>query len=306
MVFPPLLADFTVVCTKLLERLRQTWLQSDPAGCQQLLHELYGMASSLGARELSQRCRTLEDQVRQGTLPPIEAFQALEDAYHGAHATLALYQQELLQRPGAVKPLPSLTTTATLLLVEDHLLTQQVVQRLLEERADWRLIPVSCAEEALDYLRRNPPPDLIILDLNLPSPGDTVLSGLRFIEQLQPPLPFIVLTVDSSRASLEAAFTAGALGYCVKPPHPDHLYAAVTVALTWSAERRQHSQQLLQQQAVGILMATHHLSSHEAQRTLRQLARQRRRNVQEIAQAVVDAQTVLNDLSGLESRPEDR
>src|SRR4051812_4876455 len=87
------------------------------------------------------------------------------------------------------EPLPP---RKTVLVVEDDYSTREGLACLLGEEFN-----VRCAahgEEALQYLRGNPAPDLILLDLMMP-----VLSGWEFRrQQLQEPalsnIPVVVLT----------------------------------------------------------------------------------------------------------------
>jgi len=68
----------------------------------------------------------------------------------------------------------------------------------------YRAVPAGNGQEALDYLRRAPVPDLIILDLWMP-----VMDGWQFrSEQVKDPrlknVPVIVVTALSDRADVDA------------------------------------------------------------------------------------------------------
>lgn len=85
--------------------------------------------------------------------------------------------------------------------------------------------PVRDGQEAVAYLEakgdfndrhKNPMPDIIILDLNLPG-----MSGFDFLnwfrEESGLSLPVLIFTVSTSAEDRERAIAAGAAGYYVKP-----------------------------------------------------------------------------------------
>lgn len=187
-----------------------------------------------------------------------------------------------------------------ILLVEDNRLTQELVQDMLTE---YRLQIVASGVEAL-HLCRESPPDLLIVDLNLITPPDSTekkLSGLDLLRQLSVAIPFIVLTADRSSDTRRAAIKAGALAYYLKPPDPDNLVSTVEVALALAAERKHWEQQAKIQYAIGILMALYKMDENQARQALRALAAAERRKMDEIAQQIVTAQTMLNRLAGWNS-----
>ena len=82
-------------------------------------------------------------------------------------------------------------------------------------------------EQALAFLRRErgyaeaPPPDLVLLDLNLPRRnGIEVLTEMRADEALAQ-IPVIVLTSSAERRDVEACYAAGANAFVVKPQDLD-------------------------------------------------------------------------------------
>jgi CheY-like chemotaxis protein len=80
-----------------------------------------------------------------------------------------------------------------ILVVEDDAATQDALMLILE-RERHVVTVVKNGQEAMDYLRHNPPPDLILLDLSIP-----VLSGIDFQQEQQrnPALAGIRLIVMS-------------------------------------------------------------------------------------------------------------
>ena len=115
-----------------------------------------------------------------------------------------------------------------ILLVEDSpsdvVLTREA---LLESRIANELTVVRDGEQALAYLRRQPPfehaarPDLVLLDLNLPNlDGRDVLRAVRADPELAG-LPIIVLTTSDAEDDVRAAYAAYANSYVQKPVNMD-------------------------------------------------------------------------------------
>jgi CheY-like chemotaxis protein len=90
-----------------------------------------------------------------------------------------------------------------ILVVEDDEDAREAMVALLEMKG-YQAVPAGNGKEALDYLRRAPVPDLIILDLWMP-----VMDGWQFrSEQVRDPrlaeIPVIVVTALSDRADVDA------------------------------------------------------------------------------------------------------
>jgi CheY-like chemotaxis protein len=90
-----------------------------------------------------------------------------------------------------------------ILVVEDDEDAREAMVALLELKG-YQAVPAGNGKEALDYLRRAPVPDLIILDLWMP-----VMDGWQFrSEQVRDPrlaeIPVIVVTALSDRADVDA------------------------------------------------------------------------------------------------------
>jgi CheY-like chemotaxis protein len=124
--------------------------------------------------------------------------------------------------------LSSATIPIDILLVEDSpsdvVLTREALR---ESRIANDLTVVRDGEQALAYLRRQPPyedatrPDLVLLDLNLPNlDGRDVLRAVRADENLAT-LPIIVLTTSDADADIRAAYASHANSYVQKPVNMD-------------------------------------------------------------------------------------
>lgn len=101
---------------------------------------------------------------------------------------------------------------SSILLVEDHLDTQLLMRQILKKDGA-RVHAVGTGHEAFEYLRNNPAPDLILLDLTLPEmTGEEFLSDLR---KTHPDLPVLIISGWDNLEERAAAM--GANGSVRKP-----------------------------------------------------------------------------------------
>jgi CheY-like chemotaxis protein len=120
------------------------------------------------------------------------------------------------------------------LLVEDDpgdvLMTREA---FTDNKVRNRLTVVSDGEEALAYLRRDPPytdavrPDLILLDLNLPRrDGREVLAEIKGDPALHQ-IPVVVLTTSQSDEDILRSYELHANAYVTKPVDFDRFIEVV-------------------------------------------------------------------------------
>ena len=116
--------------------------------------------------------------------------------------------------------------TARVLIIEDDPNVAEVVARYLE-REGYRVETVADGAEGLDQALRDPP-DLVVLDLMLPS-----LGGLEVCRRLRAaaPVPVIMLTARGEEADRIAGLELGADDYVAKPFSPRELTARVKAVL---------------------------------------------------------------------------
>ncbi|MGH7322046.1 MAG: ATP-binding protein, partial [Candidatus Rokuibacteriota bacterium] len=102
------------------------------------------------------------------------------------------------------------------LYAEDNLANLKLVQYLLADRPEVRLLPATHGALALS-LARDHRPHLILLDLDLADmPGEEVLRQLKaHPETLH--IPVVVVTASNAHDSMERLLAAGAYGYLTKP-----------------------------------------------------------------------------------------
>ena len=147
--------------------------------------------------------------------------------------------------------------------------------------------------EALEKTKRLRP-DLLLLDIKMPQQ-----DGLTVAETLasEMPLPIVMLTAFSERSLIERAANAAVMGYLVKPIHENKLGPMIELAVarfeamqTAAREAYRLQGQLearsLIDDAKRVLMATG-LSEEEAYYRLQMTARDKRRSMREVAEAVI-------------------
>ncbi len=119
---------------------------------------------------------------------------------------------------------------ARVLVVEDDPNVAEVVTRYLE-REGYQVDAVADGAEALRRALADPP-DLVVLDLMLPS-----LSGLEVCRRLRAsaPVPVIMLTARGEEADRIAGLELGADDYMAKPFSPRELTARVKAVLRRAA-----------------------------------------------------------------------
>lgn len=119
-------------------------------------------------------------------------------------------------------------------LIEDHADSRRVLMRVLNRTA---LMECPCAfstcEEALEALRTQPPPDVILLDVGLP--GMSGIEGIPRLKELSPRTHIIMLTVFDDPEKVFNAICAGASGYLLKSSDEDAIATAVNEVLKGGA-----------------------------------------------------------------------
>lgn len=112
-----------------------------------------------------------------------------------------------------------------ILVVEDEPETAEILQRLLERRGYQVSVSMN-GKEALEKINKDPP-DLVILDLNLPKlPGEEVCKEIRKDEKLKD-IPVVMLTGKSSDTDKVIGKVIGADFYLTKPIEVDNLLRVV-------------------------------------------------------------------------------
>ncbi len=102
------------------------------------------------------------------------------------------------------------------LVVEDSKTIRMILCEYLR-KMNIEAVEAADGREALERLKEMPPPDLMLVDWNMP-----VMSGIDFIRAVRElrtydPLPVIMVTTNSEYEHLGTAMEAGANEYIQKP-----------------------------------------------------------------------------------------
>lgn len=109
----------------------------------------------------------------------------------------------------------SAQSIASVWLVEDNEAYRRTIRRVLN-----RIAGLSCdqafawCEQAIEALKQQQPPDVVLLDVGLP--GMDGLKGISLIKRISPSTQVIMLTVFDDQEKIFQAICAGASGYLLK------------------------------------------------------------------------------------------
>ena len=110
-------------------------------------------------------------------------------------------------------------------LVDDHALCRNGLTELLHHRGNIKVVAALGDPSRVPGVLREQRPDLLVLDLRMPS-GD----GLALLRQLRAEgcdTPTLILTMSDSEADLAAALRAGVRGYLLKDMEPEEVIGAI-------------------------------------------------------------------------------
>jgi putative two-component system response regulator len=111
-------------------------------------------------------------------------------------------------------------TWARVLIVDDQLSNVVLLQRMLEQWGYTDVVATTRSAEVPD-LCLSSPPDLILLDLQMPKPnGFELMEILRPVTHGPPSVPVLVLTADATQPTRQRALAAGASDFLSKPLDP--------------------------------------------------------------------------------------
>ena len=143
--------------------------------------------------------------------------------------------------------------------------------------------------------------DLITLDISLPD-----MSGLVAARDIlqHAPVAIIMITGYSNPEFVADAADAGVMSYLVKPIGEKDLRAAIPVAMQRFQEMQSIRRELkdlketletrkLVEKAKGILMRRQQLSEQEAFKKIQKDSQNRNKRMDDIARAIIDAETFL-------------
>ncbi len=138
-----------------------------------------------------------------------------------------------------------MSTSPTILYIEDNIANQKLVQRVLE-RHNYRVLIANDGFEGIEMAKQEQPA-LILMDINLPTmDGRQITTRLRSISHFAA-TPIIALTANNSPDSRAQALAAGCNGFLTKPIDVSTFPSQVGDFLQGSAEslaQEEESEQL--------------------------------------------------------------
>ena len=136
--------------------------------------------------------------------------------------------------------LPEGTPHRTVLYVEDNPANLELVEQLIERRADLRLLSAADGNLGIEYARTYQP-DVILMDINLPG-----ISGVEVMQILRADpstkhIPIIAISANAMPRDIEKALAAGFFNYLTKPIKVKEFINVLDDALTFSETRPLHT-----------------------------------------------------------------
>jgi putative two-component system response regulator len=125
----------------------------------------------------------------------------------------------------------------TIILVDDNPTNLMIGSTIL--RGLYHVIPVLSGEKLITFLETSPPPDLILLDIEMPG-----MDGFETITQLKAnphtaDIPVIFLSANTGLNDMAKGFTLGAVDYIVKPYYPPLLIKHIGLHLLVESQSKQ-------------------------------------------------------------------
>jgi response regulator RpfG family c-di-GMP phosphodiesterase len=178
-------------------------------------------------------------------------------------------------------------TWANILIVDDQEPNVILLERMLEQ---WRYANVTATTQSHEVpsLCAKTPPDLLLLDLQMPKPdGFELMEILAPMIEQSPRLPVLVLTADITTATRQRALAAGARDFLSKPLDPIEVRLRIANLLeTRGLEREMLGQNQLLEGAVRERTGDLERARVELLERLALAAEYRDDNTQEHAQRV--------------------
>jgi CheY-like chemotaxis protein len=188
----------------------------------------------------SHRAFAVDDSLDHGDSPPTlevtelspeDSVRVWAEAQRGAQelAKEGFYANANKRIQGDVLPAGNSTDTPTVLVVEDDESIGELLEAHLIHKG-FRVIGARSIPEAMSALRREPVPDLALLDLVLPGlPG---MDGFYILGQIRRSpvlkgMPAIIITTQVSDEQVMRGLKEGADGYIFKPFKWETVYACI-------------------------------------------------------------------------------
>jgi len=118
-----------------------------------------------------------------------------------------------------------------ILIGDDHLLFREGLRRLLEQlSADAVFVDASTFGEVASAAGAEPPPDLVLIDLQMPGwPG---FEGIGRLRAMLPRTPVVVVSASENAADMRAALEQGASGFIPKSSSVNVMIGALNLVFS--------------------------------------------------------------------------
>jgi len=113
-------------------------------------------------------------------------------------------------------------THHTVLIIDDHALFRRGMVQLIDMDTDFRVVGEAASGPAGVEMAERLQPDLILLDLNMPSMNG--IETLTLLRERNVGARLIVLTVSDNQRDVVTALRSGAHGYLLKDMEPEDLW----------------------------------------------------------------------------------
>ena len=132
----------------------------------------------------------------------------------------------LVSTKSATANQPDTVPTRTILYIEDNVSNLRLVEEMLAEHPEIKLITAMQGQLGIDLAEQHTP-DLILLDLHLPDlPGWEVLARLQRAE-ITHDIPVVVLSADATSRQVKRLMATGARAYLTKPIDVEELFRTI-------------------------------------------------------------------------------
>ena len=118
-----------------------------------------------------------------------------------------------------------MTSPVRVALVDDHALCRNGLTELLERRGGMQVVGATGDADQVAGLLREHRPDLLVLDLRMPSIDGLTLA--RRLRQEGIDTPIVILTMSDAEEDMAAALRVGVRGYLLKDMEPDEVIGAI-------------------------------------------------------------------------------
>ncbi len=149
----------------------------------------------------------------------------------------------------------------TVLIVDDHPVVRQGMEMFLETQAQVRVTGLAADGAEALRLVEAAPPDVALLDLNMPGMDGIELT--RRIRQISPQTQVVVLTSHHEDAMVFPAIKAGALSYLLKSAPPPEILDAILAAARGEARLHPRIAKRLMEEVAGAGRSLTALTSRE-------------------------------------------